>query len=92
MNQEEMRQDLERTLGLPAGTPWDKVLDTVAVVVATQPLPDFTPRMMDLQAKVTELEHLVFLDSMTFHLIVDHPDQAVKIATQALARIQKRVA
>ena len=55
-------------------------------------LPDFTPMMMALQAKNAELEHQLCMDSLTFQLILEHPDQAVKLCESAMARIQRRAA
>jgi hypothetical protein len=39
-----------------------------------------------------ELGHLVCMDSLTFHLILERPDEALKLASEALARIQRSAA
>lgn len=53
---------------------------------------DIAPLAMDLQARVQTLEHLVAMDSLAFQLIAEHPEQAVKVAGEALARIQRSAA
>jgi hypothetical protein len=55
-------------------------------------LPDFTPLMLALQAKNAELEHQVCMASLTFQLILERPDMAVKLSEQAMSRIQRSAA
>ena len=50
---------------------------------------DLTPRLMDLQARIAELQHLVQMNKLTFELILIHPDQAMKLANEAMKRIER---
>ena len=52
-------------------------------------LPDFTPRMMELQARVQQLEHLVHVNRLAFETILAHQDQAGALANGALKRIER---
>lgn len=54
-------------------------------------LPDFTPRLLQLQARIQELEHLSFMDRLAFELILEAPEQGTLLATQALVRIERQV-
>jgi hypothetical protein len=48
--------------------------------------------MAVLQAQKDELGHLVTMDALAFQLILEFPDQAVRVASEALARIQRSAA
>jgi len=50
---------------------------------------DLTPRLMDLQARVQELEHLAFMSLIGFELILQHPDTPHKVARKAIARLER---
>ena len=50
---------------------------------------DLAPRLMDLQARVSEMEHLILMNKLTFELILAHPDQAMKLANEAMKRISR---
>ena len=52
-------------------------------------LPDFTPRLMELQARVDQLEYLVHLNRIAFETILAHPDQGGALANGALKRIER---
>lgn len=61
-------------------------------VVAARSLPPFASLMAVLQAKNDELGHLVTMDALAFQLILEFPEQAGKVAGDALARIQRSAA
>jgi hypothetical protein len=50
---------------------------------------DLTPRLFDLQARVLTLEHLVAMNRLALQLILSHPDKAARIASEAIARIDR---
>ena len=67
----------------------EAVLDAIGPVAK---LPDFAPLMAVLQAKNDELGHLLTMDALAFQLILEFPEQAARVAGEALARIQRSAA
>ena len=61
-------------------------------VVAARTLPPFAPLMAVLQAQKDELGHIVTMDALAFQLILEFPEQAARVAGEALVRIQRSAA
>lgn len=68
------------------------LLDGYVVLGFAALLPGATLEMLNQEARLKTLDHLVTPDAMAFQLIAEHPDQAAQIAEQALARIQQSAA